>query len=611
MRLFIAEKPSVARCIIDALGLRSKEKGYYIALNGDRVTWCFGHMLELAEPDHYLGSSVPVNSKNKKIWRYEDLPVFPQRWVNIPKSDKAARSQLTTIGKLIKACSVVVNCGDPDREGQLLVDEILEYFKYKKPALRYLSSAQDMASVRKALSSLKPNKHYEGMANAARARQRADWLIGMNLSRAFTLSAANELVSIGRVQTPTLNLVAARDKEIRSFVSNTFFKIKAQLEYDGIKFMADLDLDGLGVLDKSGYLTNGHSAQALLDNLNKCKEIRVTEVKEDKTELQHPLSLSLADIQKYAADKFGFSASKTLEVCQSLYETHRLTTYPRSDCSYLPEAQHKEAPDVLKALFQVNPDLSDLILKANPDIKSRTWNDSKITAHHGIIPTTQVLDKSRLSEDEHKIYSYIVRVYLAQFFIKPVVSTTDIKMAAGPLVLKASGSVLLRSGYRQVLNQGPTHNTQRLPACRKGDTVELVSATINKDRTRPPAAYNEGSLIKAMENISSTVSHPEHKKYLKDGDGIGTSATRAEIIEELKRKGYLKVERKVLKITDKALKFLTHLPDIIKNPVLTAIYECNFSEIEKGKMSISDFENKVVRPFVVKQVNLAKGTKIK
>ena len=279
-----------------------------------------------------------------------------------------------------------------------------------------------------------------------------------------------------------------------------------------------------------------------------------------------------------------------------------------------------------KALYDAGHDIMyGTFYKTNPAGKSTvkmpypinfrstddSWNDSKITAHHGIIPTTQVLDKSRLSEDEHKIYSYIVRVYLAQFFIKPVVSTTDIKMAAGPLVLKASGSVLLRSGYRQVLNQGPTHNTQRLPACRKGDTVELVTATINKDRTRPPAAYNEGSLIKAMENISSTVSHPEHKKYLKDGDGIGTSATRAEIIEELKRKGYLKVERKVLKITDKALKFLTHLPDIIKNPVLTAIYECNFSEIEKGKMSISDFENKVVRPFVVKQVNLAKGTKIK
>lgn len=614
MKLFIAEKPSVARCIIDALGLSKKEQGYYVALNGDIVTWCFGHLLELASPDHYLGDNVPLNKSGKaKVWRMQDLPILPEAWTNQPKKD--TKKQLVVISKLLKSCTTVVNCGDPDREGQLLIDEILEYYKCKKPVLRYISSAQDSASVKKALSSLKNNTNYSGMANAARARQRADWLIGMNLSRAYTLAAKGDLIAVGRVQTPTLNLVAQRDMEIKNFVSKDYYQISAQFAHNNGQFKANLDLSNLDGLDSEGRLVDKQKAAQYLQESSRFKDWVVSDVNQVQKELEHPKSLSLADIQQYASSKFGFSAKETLDICQSLYEVHKLTTYPRSDCSYLPESQHSEAPAILKSLAKVNPNLSDLILRANTDIKSNTWNDKKITAHHGIIPTSQVIDRNNLSGKEQKIYGYIVQRYLAQFFNKALISNTTvtIKSEQSNYIFTANGSNVIRAGFLMVakeLDETGKDNSQQLPNINKNDTLTLINAQLDSKKTKAPPYFTEGSLIKAMENIASVVDDPNYKKLLKEGDGIGTSATRASIIEELKRKGYLTVVKKHLQATDLAIKFLAHLPSIIKNPVLTAIYESKFKDIESGKISLYDFEHTQVKPFVIQEVNSAKTKKV-
>lgn len=610
MKLFIAEKPSVAKCIIEALGKKKAEKGYFVAQNGDMVTWCFGHLLELAEPDEYLSDEVPVNSKGKKRWRYDDLPIFPKVWINNPKSDKGAKAQLTVIGKLLKTCTTVVNCGDPDREGQLLVDEVLEHFKCKKQVLRYICSAQDSTSVNKALAALQPNAKYQGMAMAARARQRADWLIGMNLSRAYTLaSQTGSLIAIGRVQTPTLNLVAMRDLEIKNFVPQPYFNLKVKLSINEQPFNAEVVLEGMAGLDSEQRLVDATVAKHLVSQLKGASSFIVTDVTASQKEIDQPKSLSLADLQQYASSSFGLSAKKTLDICQSLYETHKLTTYPRSDCSYLPEVQHADAPQVLQSLAKVNPEFADLIQRADPTIKSKTWNDTKISAHHGIIPTSHVADKAALSPNERKIYDHIVKTYLAQFYPKCVISNTTLKISADDLHLVAKGSVVLKAGFREVLGNSADKG-QVLPPCKQGTAAKLEAVDLLKEKTKAPARYTEGSLIRAMENIANTVTNPEHKKFLKEGDGIGTSATRAAIIEELKKKDYLGTKNKALYASDTAFSFLGHLPDIIKNPVLTAIYESKFKDIESGKMTLAEFESTQVKAFVSKQVDKAKTLKI-
>lgn len=648
MRLFIAEKPSVAKVIIEALGMRKREQRYFEAKTGDVVTWCFGHLLELAPPDTYLSDDVPLNKNGKnKEWRLEDLPILPKEWIKVPKDD--TKAQLNFIGKLLKSCSSVVNCGDPDREGQLLIDEILEYFHCTKPVERYWANAQDKVSVQRALSSLLPNASFSGMALAATGRQRADWLIGMNLTRAYTLRARNTLkqaplLSVGRVQTPTLNLVAQRDLEIKQFKPTSFYKIQANVEYQGQSFIATLDPLSLNSgLDKGYHLADPALATKILSAVKSVSQGAITAVENKIIEKAQPLSLSLADVQMYASSKLGFSAQKTLNICQKLYETYKLTTYPRSDCSYLPEVQHQDAPLVLASLAQVNPDLSELIAGANPQIKSDTWNSKKITAHHGIIPTQQVIDRHKLSPDEQAIYLFIVKRYLAQFYPKCQLSSCKITLDLGGYIFKATGSSILVAGFKRVFADDDddddddvpfvTQNTkagrggasaskgsaaqasqnvakQKLPACKQGELVAILDVKSITDHTKPPASYNEGTLIRAMENIATVVSNPTYRQLLKEGDGIGTSATRAAIIEELKRKKYLELKGKKLKCTKLGFSLLKNLPDLVKNPVLTAIFESKLKDIEAKKMQLATFENDQLQKFVINQTLKAKAITI-
>lgn len=619
MRLFIAEKPSVAKAIASELGQTGKGDGW-IQCGSDKITWCFGHMLELAEPDEYTPDDVPRNDKGKKIWRVEELPIVPSEWILQPKDD--AKAQLNTIGRLLKEATVIVNAGDPDREGQLLVDEVLEHFGCHKPVQRFWVSAQDSVSVRRGLDALKDNATYRGWADAAKGRSRADWLIGMNLSRAYTLRAqrggSRSLLTIGRVQTPTLNLVVMRDREIEAFKPIPYHKIAAEIRHAGGAFIAAWNpREDQAGLDAEGRLIDTAIANSLVEKVTG-QAGSIVGYEQTAKKSAHPLAFALSDITLLASNKFGYSAEEVLNVCQSLYETHKLTSYPRTDCPYLPESQHADASRVLAALKVVNPELASVIDKGDVSIKSKTWNDSKITAHHGIIPTMHQGNKAALNEKERAIYDLIVRAYIAQFYPLHEFLSTGVEVLVADERFTATGKVITKNGWHDVFqaeeeedkDKEEESKSQKLPPMKNGDNVTCIQAQRKDAKTRAPAPFTEGTLIRAMENIHRFVTDPQHKQLLRDGDGIGTSATRAAVISDLKRRTFLEVKGKQIRSTPLGRGMIDALPEVVKSPVLTAIFERTLKGVEEGKASLDDFIQKQVA-FVTNEVTKANNGAVK
>lgn len=612
MRLFIAEKPSVAKAIAAELGQTGKSDGY-IECGDTKITWCFGHMLEQAEPDEYTPDDVPTNNNGKKIWRVDELPIIPGEWILRPKDD--AKKQLKIIGSLIKQADVIVNAGDPDREGNLLVDEVLEYFNNSKPVKRFWVSSQDSVTIKRGLSALKENADYKGWSDAARARARADWLIGMNLSRAYTLRAARggsrSVISVGRVQTPTLALVVSRDKEIEAFKPVPYHTIHIKVAHGecsfGAQWRAKEDQAGL---DPEGRLIDTAVADELVSRL-KNKDGHISEFKQEPKKQAQPLAFALSDITVIASNKFGYSAEDVLKTCQSLYETHKLTSYPRTDCAYLPEAQFEDAPSVLDAIKAVNPELSSIVDGCDTKIKSRTWNDSKITAHHGIIPTMHKGKKSALSEMERNIYELIVSAYLAQFYPVHEYLSTSVFVSVEDETFAAKGKVVTKNGWKDVYKDseddesgGDENADQDLPTIKKGDAIHCDDAIRKDSKTKPPARFTEGTLTRAMENIHKFVTDPAHKKMLREGDGIGTSATRASIISELKRREFLELKGKKIISTTLGRSVIAALPEVVRSPVLTALYERMLKSIELNESDLNSFISKQ-EAFIHDQVSKA------
>ncbi len=600
MRLFIAEKPSVAKAIVAELGCASRGDGFMTCKDGSIVTWCFGHLLEQAEPDAYLPDDVPRTKKGSKVWRFEDLPIFPKTWKLLPKNDKGVKKQLAAIGKLLKKTSLVVHAGDPDREGQLLVDEVLEHFRYAGRVQRFWVSAQDRVSIRKGLANLQDNKRFVGMKLAALGRSRADWLLGMNLSRAYTLAqqaqGKKELIAVGRVQTPTLALVAKRDAAIHHFKPIPFFIIKARLGGDNPFTAVWEPGDSQAGIDEQKHLVDRNIAAALLQRLKAVDQATVISCSRTPKKIAQPKVFSLADIQLAASNQFGFSAEKTLNLCQSLYETHKATSYPRTDCSFLPESQHADAKNVLTAIAKTMPSLAGIVAKCDCSIKSPTWNDKKITAHHGIIPTQQAADGSKFSEEERKIYLLIAERYLANFLPAHEYLACSIELRIATERFSAKGRLVTKLGWKAAAGVAAEEKTddegQTLPELKAGLQLPVSGINCKEERTKPPAAFTEGTLIRAMENIHQAVDDPQSKKFLKEGDGIGTPATRAAIIAELKRKKYLEVKGKKIVATELGVHLLQVVPDVMKNPVLTALFERILREVEAGKVPLDVFIEK-------------------
>lgn len=605
MRLFIAEKPSVAKAIAEELGVVRRDASSITCKDDNVVTWCFGHLLEQAEPDDYLPDNIPRTKKGKKIWRIQDLPIFPSAWIVAPRDDAGVQRQLNAIGAFIKRADTLVNAGDPDREGQLLVDEVIEHFNARQSVERFWVSAVDPASIRKGLKALKKNADYAGMRDAARGRSRADWLLGMNLSRAYTLFnqpqfGKGELIAVGRVQTPTLTMVARRDYAVRNFKPQPYLTISAQLSADDQSFTAKWKpAEGQKGMDEDGkLLINLDIGKALIEKLSQEKTAAVLKAETKRKKALQPKAYSLADIQIEASRLFGYTAEDTLNICQSLYEEHKITSYPRTDCSFLPESQHADAPGVLAAIARTFPATAAAVAKADSKIKSPTFNDKKITAHHGIVPVANSVPWDRLNDKEKNLYRLIAKRYIAQFYPVHEYDATEIHFNIGGENFTAKGNVVVKKGWKALYATAPkpgdkkkkdAEDDQQLPALKKDDTADVLGITGKEAQTKPPAYFTEGTLIAAMENIWRSFDDEKLQTQLKEAGGIGTPATRAAIISELRRKTYLEADGKILHCTDLGRSLLKKVSPQIRSAVLTAKFEEKLKLVEKGDCNVNDF----------------------
>lgn len=609
MKLYIAEKPSVARAIAQAIGtLDTKQKGQIVCENDTVVTWCFGHMYHLAEPDDYTGKDVPVSSKTgKKLWRWEELPILPVEWKY--KATDSCKEQLHVIKDLLKKAETVVNAGDPDREGQLLVDEVLEEAKYKGEVLRYWANAVDDKSVKKAIADLKPNVNYKGLADSARARGRADWLVGMNLSRAFTL-ANRSLITVGRVQTPTLKLVYDRDQKIRNFKPIDYFLLTANFETNGNggsykgRYIPDESQVGF---DEEGRLIDKNVAATILSGVKNHEGV-IEQLKSENKKANQPLGLNLADLTALASAKLGFSAKEVLELAQSLYE-NKYTSYPRTDSQYLPLSQFDDGQSVLENIELVYPSLSEAAKKADTTIKSRIWNDEKTTAHHAIIPVAG--STTMIQGDEAKLYDLIARCYIAQFYPAHEYTASELITAVENHKFMTKAKTIVKNGWRDVYSteEESEEAEASLPTVAQGDKVICTESEATPKKTKAPAKFTEGTLIKAMENVFKFVDDDEFKKELKDGDGIGTSATRAGIIEELKKRNYIQASGKYIESTDKAAQLLSIVPEVVQSAIMTAKQERELKAIAENGASFNDLISKCCN-FICSEVENARAQNV-
>ncbi|MFG6656235.1 DNA topoisomerase III [Scandinavium sp. M-37] len=588
MKLFLCEKPSQGRDIARVLGATRKGDGC-VTGNGIIVTWAFGHLLEMAPPEHY-------DAKYKK-WTLADLPVIPARWQLQVKPE--AKKQFAIIRKLLKKAQSVVIATDADREGEMIAREILEACQYRGPLSRLWLSALDDASVHKALSEIRAGGSTEALYQAGLGRARADWMVGMNLSRLYTLKGRKPgekgVCSVGRVQTPTLRLIVERDQEIANFVPRDYWTLKVMLGAGNstTTFQADW-LGPEAVCDEEGRCIRVDAAQQAASDIRQTACARITSTEIKRVKVSAPLPFDLGTLQQYCSKKWGMGAQQVLDIAQSLYETHKVTSYPRTDCGYLPLSMLSGAPAILHAIATGIPDFKPCLAACNTQQKSRSWNDGKITAHHGIIPTARPADSSRMSDDERRVYDLICRHYIAQFLPVHEADSTEIQLTCGSHRLIARGNVAVVSGWKQVLNGGDESvmDNQTLPHLTEGTMCPVTGATVTPRKTRAPEHYTEGTLIAAMKNAARFVTDERLKQRLKDSAGLGTEATRAGIIETLLKRGYIRRHKRHLIATESAARLMVMLPGIVKDPGMTALWEQALDEIAAGKLSLAVFLQK-------------------
>lgn len=571
--LIIAEKPELAKSIVNAIdGKLNKNDGYFEKGNYV-VTWAYGHILRLKTPEEY--------DKDNKSWDMKQLPIYFKNWGKIP-IDKS-RKQFNVIKKLINECDEIINAGDIDEEGQLLIDEIIEYCKFKGTVKRIQTSAFNEDYLKKALKNLEPNSKYETWGKSANARAIADYMVGINLSRYFSILNGTTL-SVGRVQTPTLGLVVNRDLAIENHIKEIY--------YDGY---SDIDINGNIVKSKLEHkdnitFKNSEELKQILDSfLN--RKLQVSIKKQIKNE-NAPLPFNLTKLQSHISKKYKIKPDETLKITQDLREKYHAITYNRSDSQYLNEEHYKEAPGVIKKV------LSNLNLKLNLDYNnlphSKCFDDSKVTAHHGIIPTAVDLNLSKMSEKEQKVYKEISLFYLIQFVevVKKEVTYLETEEQQG-YKFKASSTKILDEGFKKYLDRSNNEDEESVLSRIKDGQYSgtIIKNDIKEIETKPLARYTQASLIQDMTRISKYVDDPEIKEILKRKDkdkegengSIGTSATRASIIQNLIKRGYIKEEKDKVISTELGREYYKILPDEWKRADLTAKWWIIQEEIRDGK----------------------------
>ncbi|WP_288065574.1 DNA topoisomerase 3, partial [Rodentibacter caecimuris] len=471
MKLYLCEKPSQARDVAKVLGATQKGEGYLSTPDGVTVvTWARGHLVEQFSPEQY--------NPTLKAWRLDTLPIIPSQWQVAPKAD--TKKEYKTVLSLLKKAKFVVISTDIDREGETIAREMLEIAKYTGPIQRLWITGLDDISIRKALSQLKTNEETLPLYYAGLARSRADWLIGMNFSRLFTLLAQQKgyqgkPLSVGRVQSPTLSLVVNRDREIQNFIPKQHFTLQVMLS-EGMQPFTTQYVIPEQYCDADGLCLSAQVIQAANQQIRQIGQAKVESVETKREKQSAPLLFALSDLQSEANRLYGLGAQQVLDIAQSLYETHKATTYPRTDCGYLPESQLEEAPRVIQCLIQSDSRLQPLASKLNLNQKSRAWNDKKITAHHGIIPTMAKVDINKMSEEEFKLYDLIRRRYLAQFLPVSETDKTQIVLKCGQHVLAARGNVLIAPGWKILFGKTldeEDESKQALPTLTQGQTCRV------------------------------------------------------------------------------------------------------------------------------------------
>ncbi|GAW97828.1 MULTISPECIES: DNA topoisomerase III [Colwellia] len=597
MKLYIAEKPSLGRAIAAALPKPHRNCKTHIELgNGDVVSWCIGHILAQADPEDY--------DATLKKWRMESLPIVPEQWQLKPIS--RTRSQLTVLRKLVKQADEIIHAGDPDREGQLLVDEVIDYFniskKKKSTIKRLLISDLNLPAVQRALKSLKPNSDFMPLSISALARSRADWLYGINLTRAYTLQGQktgyNSVLSVGRVQTPLLGLVVRREQEIAKFNSKAFYQVQAHLSLqvnEAVSFTAKWQPSDncQPYCDEEGRVLVRALAENVVKRIDN-QPATVSKLESNEKQQAAPLPFNLSQLQISAAKQFSMNAKLVLDVCQTLYERHKLITYPRSDCRYLPKEQLKQARGIVNTLAKSSLPCNKPAQGANTSLVSKAWNDKKITAHHAIIPTEKSPENISLNTFEKNIYLMIVRQYLVQFYPAYIYQQTKISLliAGGNFVSQAK--IEKQQGWQVLFpkskkTQAADEQEQTLPPLTKGQILHCQQGELLEKHTSPPQSFTDATLLAAMTGISRYVSDPAIKKVLKDTDGLGTDATRAGIIDLLFKRGFLQRHGKAITATEVGIALINALPEMATLPDMTAQWEATLTAISEKNASYLSF----------------------
>lgn len=586
MRLYICEKPSQANDYAKALGSSAsgRKDGHIECNNGDIITWGFGHLLSPLNPEDY--------GEEFKKWQLATLPIFPKdKWDYRVTSDK--KKQYNVIKKLVDKTDEVYIASDADREGELIVVSLLERMGFKGKRMRVWAGAQDEETLRTEIKKAKNATLTYDLYLAAMTRQKADWIHGMNLTRAMTVvnqPFIEGIFSLGRVQTATLSLIVTRDFEIENFKPKDYFDMPCTFKTkneEELKMSWDIPKDLLDEEEKK--CMDKSKVQEIFDKV-KGQTGLVTRSEKKRKQEDQPLLFSLDTLSKECNSKYNMSAADVLATAQSLYETHKATTYPRTDCEYINSEQLDRVDKTFNSMMASDPnnsEMQDFFSRANKSMKTKVWNSKKVSAHHAIVPNIAKFDINKLNDREKKVYDLIRRRYLAQFFPKAEVDSTKIEVTCEGQKFKASGTMPVSAGWKEVV--GKKGESKELPVVDKGDELPNARPRLESKKTKPPTRYTEGTLLDAMKNAAKFVESAEDKKMLKGTEGIGTVATRPEVIETLKKRSYVKPDKKYIISSDKGRALIQYAPAETKSIAMTAFWESQLDAIAKGEVTPEHF----------------------
>ena len=577
--LVLTEKPSVAKDIARVLGCKRSGNGCIV---GDKyiVTWALGHLVTLADPEAY--------DDKYKSWRMEDLPMLPGRMklVVIGQTSK----QFKAVSSLLSSAEVsdIVIATDAGREGELVARWIIQKANCRKPMRRLWISSQTDKAIKEGFASLKPSSQYDNLYRSAQCRAEADWLVGLNVTRALTCKH-NAQLSAGRVQTPTLAMIVRREEDILRFRPKDYFTVKADFgEYTA------LYKDGKG----QARFADAAAAKEVADSVRGKRGV-LSEVKKVYRFKAPPAAYDLTELQRDANKKYGYSAKQTLSLMQSLYETHKLLTYPRTDSRYITKDVAATLPERLRAIA-IGPykDAASAVLRSKPIQTKYIVNDAKVTDHHAIIPTEQYVDLNKLSREERHIYDLVVRRFIAVLSAPFEYDEVQVKITVGKYNFYTKGQSIKSAGWKALYDSSladddddaePDLAAQRLPALSQGAAAAVKEVRVCAGKTSPPARYTEATLLTAMENPASQVEDGRLRDALKTAGGLGTPATRADIIEKLFNSFYIERRGREIFPTSKGRQLIGIVPPDLKSAELTAKWEQQLSLIAEGKANDRKF----------------------